>query len=176
MCMLNCAFVVRMQHNLIIRHRPIITQCKISNIYTIVCPPVRGDHIRDFCIIEPRHEISNNVIGISNNMVRTTSKASDQPVHMRSLIRAFASRLCILWVLCYWLKSFGVSKLKRRLVWVYTCQNATLLEITCHGLIIISFNLHQFRPCTLRDISWCSWYQIPWAGNKCAISFLEKDR
>ena len=36
-------------------------------------------------------------------------------------------------------KSFGVSKLKRRLhrwlrlVWVYTCQNATLFEITCRG-------------------------------------------
>ena len=32
--------------------------------------------------------------------------------------------------------SFGVSKLKRRLdriVWVYTCQNTTLLEITCRG-------------------------------------------
>ena len=32
--------------------------------------------------------------------------------------------------------SFGVSKLKRRLqrlVWVYTCQNATKLEITCQG-------------------------------------------
>ena len=32
--------------------------------------------------------------------------------------------------------SYGVSKLKRRLhrlVWAYTCQNATLLEITCHG-------------------------------------------
>ena len=31
---------------------------------------------------------------------------------------------------------FGVSKLKRRLhrlVWVYTCKNATLLEITCRG-------------------------------------------
>ena len=31
---------------------------------------------------------------------------------------------------------FGVSKLKRRLhrlVWVYTCQNATMLESTCHG-------------------------------------------
>ena len=31
---------------------------------------------------------------------------------------------------------FGVCKLKMRLymlVWVYTCQNATLLEITCHG-------------------------------------------
>ena len=36
--------------------------------------------------------------------------------------------------------SFGVSKLKmrlHRLVWVYTCQNATLLEITCRGDIII---------------------------------------
>ena len=32
--------------------------------------------------------------------------------------------------------AFGVSKLKRRLhriTWVYTCQNATLLEITCRG-------------------------------------------
>ena len=31
---------------------------------------------------------------------------------------------------------FGVSKLKRRLqrfVRVYTCQNATLLETSCHG-------------------------------------------
>ena len=37
---------------------------------------------------EPRHEISDNV-------VCATSKASDQPAHMRSLIRAFASRLNI---------------------------------------------------------------------------------
>ena len=45
------------------------------------------------CLIsEPRHEISNNV-------VYGTSKASDQPAHTRSLIRAFASRLNILWVL-----------------------------------------------------------------------------
>ena len=35
---------------------------------------------------EPRHEISNNV-------VCATNKASDQPAHMRSLIRGFASRL-----------------------------------------------------------------------------------
>ena len=34
-------------------------------------------------LIEPRHEISNNV-------VCATSKASDQPAHTRSLIRAFA--------------------------------------------------------------------------------------
>ena len=33
---------------------------------------------------EPRHEISNNV-------VYATSNGSDQPAHMRSLIRAFAS-------------------------------------------------------------------------------------
>ena len=39
--------------------------------------------------IEPRHEISNNV-------VCATSKGSDQPAHTRSLIRAFASRLNIL--------------------------------------------------------------------------------
>ena len=38
---------------------------------------------------EPRHEISNNV-------VCATSKASDQPAHTRSLIRAFASLLNIL--------------------------------------------------------------------------------
>ena len=38
---------------------------------------------------EPVHEISNNV-------VCATSKASDQPAHTRSLIRAFASLLSIL--------------------------------------------------------------------------------
>ena len=35
-------------------------------------------------IYEPLHEIS-------NNMVCATSKASDQPAHMRNLIRVFAS-------------------------------------------------------------------------------------
>ena len=44
---------------------------------------------------EPKHEISNNV-------VCATSKASDQPAHTRSLIRAFASRLNPLGVLSYW--------------------------------------------------------------------------
>ena len=39
--------------------------------------------------LEPWH-------GISNNVVCATSKASDQPAHTRSLIRAFASRLNIL--------------------------------------------------------------------------------
>ena len=45
-------------------------------------------HSISFLIIkyEPVHEISNNVLC-------ATSKASDQPAHMRNLIRAFASRL-----------------------------------------------------------------------------------
>ena len=38
---------------------------------------------------KPVHEIS-------NNLVCATSKASDQPAHTRSLIRAFASRMNIL--------------------------------------------------------------------------------
>ena len=45
-------------------------------------------------LFEPRHEISTNV-------ECATSKASDQPAHMRSLIRAFACRLNNLWVLSY---------------------------------------------------------------------------
>ena len=40
-------------------------------------------------LFEPRHEISNNV-------ACATSKGSDQPARMRSVIRAFASRLNIL--------------------------------------------------------------------------------
>ena len=40
-------------------------------------------------IFEPRHEISNNV-------VCGTSRDSDQPARMRSLIRAFASPFSIL--------------------------------------------------------------------------------
>ena len=45
-------------------------------------------------IIEPAHVTSNNV-------VCATSKASDQPAHTRSLIRAFASRMSILLLLSY---------------------------------------------------------------------------
>ena len=47
---------------------------------------------------EPVHEIF-------NNKVCATSKASDQPAHTRSLIRAFDSRLSILWLLSYWLNT-----------------------------------------------------------------------
>ena len=46
-------------------------------------------HTFDLYTFETVHEISNNV-------VCANSKASDQPAHMRSLIRAFASCLSIL--------------------------------------------------------------------------------
>ena len=80
-------------------------------------------------------------------MICATSKGSDQPAHTRSLIRAFASRLNILWVLNYWLNIFGIAQLKRmlhRLIWVYTYKNATLLEIRCRGWN--SFILMPFFP------------------------------
>ena len=41
------------------------------------------------------------VYEIFNNLVCATSKASDQPAHTRSLIRAFAGRLSILGLLNY---------------------------------------------------------------------------
>ena len=47
-----------------------------------------------------RPDLKNNanepVYEISNNVVCLTSKASDQPAHTPSLIRAFTSRLSIL--------------------------------------------------------------------------------
>ena len=64
--------------------------------YTITCMLTKHIFIQikfeDFIsgqhIIEPRHDISNNV-------VCATSKASDQPAHSGSLIRVFVSRLNI---------------------------------------------------------------------------------
>ena len=53
---------------------------------------------------EPQHDVSNNV-------VCAIKKASDQPAHMRSLIRDFASRVNILKTV----KLLEVSKLKWRL-------------------------------------------------------------
>ena len=50
---------------------------------------VKLNHLWISCVYEPVHEISNNV-------VCATSKASDQPAHTRSQIRAYASRLSIL--------------------------------------------------------------------------------
>ena len=54
-------------------------------------------------LILGRSETNEPWHGISNNVVCATSKALDQTAHRRSLIRAFASHLHILWVLSYWL-------------------------------------------------------------------------
>ena len=64
---------------------------------------------------------------MSNNVVNATSKGSDQPVHMPSLIRAFASQMNILLTEQHW------EFLSLKGTCTYTCQNSTLLEITCHG-------------------------------------------
>ena len=64
----------------------------VSLILTNQCLTIM---VRDWTVIkEPVHEISNNV-------VCATSKASDQPAHTRSLIRAFASSLSCLLLLSY---------------------------------------------------------------------------
>ena len=44
-------------------------------------------------------KIDELVHGLYNKVVYTTNTASDQTAHTRSLIRAFASRLNILWLL-----------------------------------------------------------------------------
>ena len=55
---------------------------KMQYLYTIL-------DVQKMIIYEPVREITNNV-------VCATSKASAQPAHARSLIKAFASRLSIL--------------------------------------------------------------------------------
>ena len=60
-----------------------------------------------WCKLEDKSRITNEPVHeISNNVVCATSKGTDQPAHMRSLIRACARRLNILWVLSYWPKIF----------------------------------------------------------------------
>ena len=101
-------------------------------------------------IIEPWHEIYNNV-------VCATSKASDQPAHTRSLIRAFGSPLKDSMSVKL-LTEHHLEFLRRlhRLVWGYTCQNATLLIFTCHGSIIWCIGLMILCICTgLTEPSLC---------------------
>ena len=76
--MLKCSFVV-------------LSMKKFYNIGAwsdYVDGQAEPSHHWEHISFEPVHEISNNV-------VCATSKASDQPAHTRSLIRAFASRLSI---------------------------------------------------------------------------------
>ena len=58
-------------------------------------------HISDIHHFHAKNKINVPRNEISNNVVCATSKISDQHAHTCSLIRAFASRLNILWVLSY---------------------------------------------------------------------------
>ena len=62
---------------------------KVESVTCIYFIPTYFDNKESPIINEPVPEISNNV-------VCAASKASDQPAHTRSLIRAFTSRLSIL--------------------------------------------------------------------------------
>ena len=91
---------------------------------------------------EPWHEISNNV-------VCATSKG----IHAD-----WSEPLLVAWTFsdCYATDqtSFGIFKLKRRLyrlIWVYICQNVTLLEITCRGS-------HTCTSNTLQTANWFASY------------------
>ena len=68
----------------------------INNFIINNCPLLSYMHICTFgSIYETQHEVSNNV-------VCAISKCSNQSAHTRSLIRAFASRLNILYMTRHW--------------------------------------------------------------------------
>ena len=76
-------------------------------------------------------------------MVCATSKASDQPVHMRSLIRAFASLLNILVKLLteHHLELLSLNEGCRGLSEsTHVKMPHCWMEITCHGLYYISYS------------------------------------
>ena len=66
-----------------------------------------------------------------------------QPAKALTSLRVYtvwSESLLVAWIFCNCIATdwtaFGISTLKRRLhrlVWVYSCQNATLLEISCRG-------------------------------------------
>ena len=95
---------------------------------------------------------------VTNSQLDTTNEsqevsplpAGDQKAHINRCT-AWSEPLLVAWIF-YECKatdwtSFGVSKLKRRLhklIWVYTCQNGTSLEIKCRG---------SYRSCYCRNES-----------------------
>ena len=79
----------------------------------------------------------------------TIRKAPDQPAHMHSLIRAFASRLNILWVLSYWLN----------IVWsLWALKEAAQARLSlhsseCHTKSQLNLWHISFEPmCTIRCV------------------------
>ena len=60
-------------------------------------------HIKELAPLEPSCKAYlSQCMRFPTMWLCATGKASDQPAHTRSLIRALASHLSIQWVLCYW--------------------------------------------------------------------------
>ena len=119
------------------------------------------------CVQQPSKYITyESQHNISNNVVCATSKGSDLPAQMRSPIRAFPSRLNILWLLSCWPTAFRVSMLMRRLqrlIWVYSCQNATLLEIACRGSYVYTNIIILSLKCKLKSRGCHGFLSVQWS-------------
>ena len=50
---------------------------------------------------------------------------------------------------------------------VYTCQNATLLEITCCGLILLSFQMNELELCPDCYLNSCIRKDDYWFSEPC---------
>ena len=115
-------------------------------------------YFNDFLLyrLQPKFKSSSNISDLSQCM-RFPTMWYDRPAKPQISLRIHAvwsELLLVAWVFydCSatdW-TSFGVPKLKmrlHRLVWVYTCQNATLLEIMCRGSFTILWSIVRLgRP------------------------------
>ena len=94
MCLMWCSYCIQSAQTCLVLNRienvPLSTKdmfgCEIKNVSILNYPLLTKGCTNTF---EGQHEISNNVVCVTN-------KASDQPAHARSLTRAFASRMTII--------------------------------------------------------------------------------
>ena len=106
-------------------------------------------------IIEPQREISNNVVCV-------TSKGSDQPAHMRSLIKAFTSHLNNPSILTYrpniiW-SFFALKEAARVLLSLF---NMSTCHIVVNHYIKTQLFSSQYMIMVLKAFVNCSCYGIP---------------
>ena len=122
-------------------------------------------------IFEPQHEISNNVVHVC-----VTSKGSDQPAHTRSLIRAYASRLNILWLLSYivgnHMSRLNYPACKELNLYLDLCTFTIfiflrLVKCVVHFTVIQIILIFYLVPAQM-DISWKIEYRIPSPPDKGA--------
>ena len=93
-------------------------------------------------ILEPVHEISNNVVCAASN-------ASDQPAHTRSLIRAFASRLSILWLLSYWLNTIWSFLAQKEAAEARPSVRLSKCQIVGNLVYWLKFNYYLVVKCVI---------------------------